>query len=117
MALSQEDRLIRIATPLGDNTFIVLSMDTTEKISPLFTIKLELASKRNDITFDMLAGKSVTVSVRSSRNDERLFNGIVVSLSPAQVSGKEGYSKYSALVKPAAWLLNECYDCRVFQVG
>ncbi len=115
MALSQKDRLIRIATPLGDNAFIVMSMDAIEKISSLFTIKLELASKRNDITFDMLAGKSVTVSVRSSHNDERYFNGIVVTLSPVQVSEKEGYNKYSAIVKPAAWLLGECYDCRIFQ--
>jgi type VI secretion system secreted protein VgrG len=115
MAPSQNDRMIRITTPLADKDFIVLSLDAIEKISSMFTIKLELASKRNDITFDMLAGKNVTVSVRSSHNDERYFNGIVVSLSPAQVSEKEGYNKYSAIVKPAAWLLGECYDCRIFQ--
>jgi type VI secretion system secreted protein VgrG len=115
MALSQKDRLIRIATPLGDNTFIVLSLDVTEEISELFTIKLALASERNDITFDMLAGKNVTLSVRSSDKSERFFNGIIVAFSPAQVSEQEGYNKYSAIVKPAMWLLGDCYDCRIFQ--
>ncbi len=115
MALSQKDRLIRIATPLGDSTFIVLSMDAIEKMSALFTIKLELASERSDITFDMLAGKNVTLSVRSSDKTERFFNGIIVAFSPAQVSEKDGYSKYSAIVQPAMWLLSECYDCRIFQ--
>ena len=115
MALSQKDRLIRIATPLGDNTFIVLSMDAIEKMSELFNIKLELASERSDITFDMLAGKNVTLSVRSSNKTERFFNGIIVAFSPAQVAEKDGYSKYNAIVQPAMWLLSECYDCRIFQ--
>ncbi|MGD9368710.1 MAG: type VI secretion system tip protein VgrG, partial [Desulfobacteraceae bacterium] len=115
MALSQKDRLIRIATTLGDNTFIVLTMDASESISAPFIINLELASERNDITFDMLAGKNTTISVRSSDKTERFFNGIIVAFSPAQVSEQEGYNKYSAIVKPAVWLLNECYDCRIFQ--
>ena len=115
MALSQNDRLIRIATPLTDNTFIVLSMDAIEEISALFNIELELASERNDITFDMLAGKNVTLSVASSDKSERFFNGIIVAFSPARISEKEGYSNYSAIVRPALWLLGECCDCRIFQ--
>jgi type VI secretion system secreted protein VgrG len=90
-------------------------MDACESISAPFIIKLELASERNDITFDMLAGKNTTISVRSSDKTERFFNGIIVALSPAQVSEQEGYNKYSAIVKPAVWLLDECYDCRIFQ--
>ncbi|MEJ2158408.1 MAG: type VI secretion system tip protein TssI/VgrG [Desulfobacteraceae bacterium] len=115
MALSQKDRLIRIATPLGDNAFVVFSMDAIEEISAPFSIMLELASERNDITFDMLAGKNVTISVRSSDKTERFFNGIIVAFSPAQVSEKQGYNKYSAIVKPSVWLLGECFDCRIFQ--
>ncbi len=115
MALSQKDRLIRIATPLGDDTFIVLSMDAVEEISAPFSIVLELASEKNDIAFDKLAGKDVTLSVRSSDKSERFFNGIIVAFSPAQVSEEKGYSKYSAIVQPSAWLLGECFDCRIFQ--
>lgn len=115
MAISQNNRLIRIATPLGDNTFIVLSFAGIEEISELFSYKLELASERSDITFDELAGKNVTVAIRSSDKTERFFNGVIVSFSPAQISEKEGYSKYSAVMQPALWMLTECQDCRIFQ--
>lgn len=115
MALSQKDRLIRIATPLGDDAFIVLSFAGIEEISEAFNFKLELASERSDITFDQLAGKNVTVSIRSSDGSERFFNGIIVAFAPSEVSENEGYSKYTAVMKPNLWLLTQCYDCRIFQ--
>ncbi len=115
MALSQNDRLIRIASPLGDNTFIVLSFAGVEEISEMFSFKVELASERSGITFDQLAGKNVTIGIKSSEARTRFFNGVVVAFSPTQVSEKQGYSKYSAVIKPSFWLLTECYDCRIFQ--
>ena len=66
MAISQTNRLVRIATPLGDNTFIVLSFGGIEELSELFSFDLKLASERSDITFEQLAGKNVTVAIRSS---------------------------------------------------
>ncbi len=115
MAISQNDRLIRIATPLPDNTFIVLSFTGEEKLAGLFRFKLELASERNDITFEQLAGKSATVGLMSADNTQRYFNGIIVAFSPAEVSEKEGYSKYCAVMQPGLWLLTQCRDCRIFQ--
>ncbi|MGD8845320.1 MAG: type VI secretion system tip protein TssI/VgrG, partial [Desulfobacteraceae bacterium] len=115
MALSQNDRLIRISSPLGENTFIVTSFAGNEEVSEMFSFKLELASQRSDITFDQLAGKNVTVGIKASDSAIRYFNGIVVAFSPAQISEKQGYSKYSAAIKPSFWLLTECYDCRIFQ--
>ena len=44
MTISQTNRLIRIATPLGDNTLIMLSISGNEKISALFEFRLELVS-------------------------------------------------------------------------
>jgi len=115
MAISQTDRWVRIATPLGDNTFIVLSFGGTEELSELFSFDLKLASERNDITFEQLAGKNVTVAIGSSDGTERYFNGIIVAFSPAVTSTKEGYSVYNAVMQPALWLLTQCYDCRIFQ--
>jgi len=115
MAISQTDRLVRIATPLGDNTFIVLSFGGIEELSELFSFDLKLASERSDITFEQLAGKNVTVAIRSSDGTERFFNGIIVAFSPCVTSTKEGCSVYSAVMQPALWLLTQCYDCRIFQ--
>lgn len=115
MAISQNDRLIRIATPLAENTFIALSFAGMEEISKLFNFEVELASERSDITFDQLAGTNVTVGVKSSDGAQRFFNGVIVEFSPAVVSEKDGYSKYSAVMRPAMWMLTQCYDCRIFQ--
>jgi type VI secretion system secreted protein VgrG len=115
MAISQDDRLIRIATPLGENTFVVLSFKAFEGLSEMFSFQLELASERSDITFDQLAGQNVTVGLKSFDKTYRYFNGVIVSFSPAEISEKGGYSKYYALVQPALWLLTQCRDCRIFQ--
>ncbi|MFZ1984380.1 MAG: type VI secretion system tip protein TssI/VgrG [Desulfatitalea sp.] len=115
MALSQTDRLIRIATPLGENTVIVLSFTGSEYISQDFNFTLQLVSERNDITFDQLGGKNVTVGVRSSGGGERFFNGIISEFVFMETSEKDGLSKYRAVMVPALWVLRECIDCRLFQ--
>ena len=115
MALSQTDRLIRIASPLGDDAFVVLTFDGLEVLSGLFHFNLKLASKRSDITFEQLAGKNITVSLKSSDRRQRYFNGIIVAFAPAGVSEKEGYSLYNAVMQPSLWLLTQCQDCRIFQ--
>lgn len=115
MAISQDDRLIRIATPLGEEAFIVLSFDGTEAVSKMFNFSLELASERNDITFEQMAGGNVTVRIRSANSQDRLFNGIIIAFAPIEVSAEKGYSLYRAVMAPALWGLAECYDCRIFQ--
>lgn len=114
MALSQKDRLIRIATPLGENTFVVSSFTGTETISKLFSFKIELVSERDDITFEQLAGQNVTVSIRTGVT-ERFFNGMIASFSPAQIGEDQSYSKYQAIMAPTLWTHTEFYDCRIFQ--
>ena len=115
MTISQTDRLIRIATPLGDNTLIMLSISGNEKISALFEFQLELASERNDITFEQLAGQAVTIGIKSADSTERYINGIIVAFSPTETSEADGLSRYAATMKPALWLLTRSYDCRIFQ--
>lgn len=115
MALSQDNRLIRIATPLGEGTLVVLSFSGIEGISSDFNFTMQLASERNDITFDQLAGQNVTVGLRSSDGSERYINGIIVEFMAMETSVKEGLSKYHAVMAPAFWLLKSCVDCRIFQ--
>lgn len=115
MTLSQQDRMMRIATPLGEDTLVVLSFDGTEEMSRLFRFELVLASEKNDITFGQLAGQNATLGLRSFDGAERYFNGIISEFSPVEISTKEGFSKYRAVMLPSAWLLTECYDCRIFQ--
>jgi type VI secretion system secreted protein VgrG len=73
MTLLQDDRLIRITTNLGENAFVVLAFSGTEKICGLFSFDLILASEKNDITFEQLAGRNTTVAIKSSNRDKRFF--------------------------------------------
>ncbi|KJS33385.1 MAG: hypothetical protein VR64_00835 [Desulfatitalea sp. BRH_c12] len=75
MALSQQHRMIRIATPLGEDAFIVLSFSGVEGISRYVNFALMLASGKNDITFDQLAGKNVTVGIASSDGKNAFSTG------------------------------------------
>jgi type VI secretion system secreted protein VgrG len=115
MTLSQTNRLIRIATPLGNDAFIVASFSGTEEISELFEFELQLVSKQNNITFGQLAGKNVTVAIRSSDGSERFFNGIITAFTPMQVAARDNLSRYHAVMTPSVWLLTQCMDCRIFQ--
>ncbi|KJS33387.1 MAG: hypothetical protein VR64_00850 [Desulfatitalea sp. BRH_c12] len=75
MALLQQHRMIRIATPLGEDAFIVLSLSGVEGISRDVNFALTLASEKNDITFDQLAGKNVTVGIASSDGKNAFSTG------------------------------------------
>lgn len=115
MALSQQDRLIRIITPLGEDTFVMQAFTGTESLSNPFIFDLQLASERDDIAADQLVGKNVTVTIRSADHARRYFNGILIEFSPAANGQKEHVSAYTAVMAPAFWKLKQCYDCRIFQ--
>ncbi len=115
MALSQDNRLVRIATPLGDGALIVLSFSGIEGISRDFHFTMQLASENNAITFEQLAGQNVTIGLLSSDGTERYINGIIVEFMAMEIAVKDGLSKYHAVMVPAFWLLRGCVDCRIFQ--
>ncbi|MFZ1983693.1 MAG: type VI secretion system tip protein VgrG, partial [Desulfatitalea sp.] len=115
MGISQHDRLMRIATPLGEDAFVMLAFSGDEAVSELFNFKLQLASERKDIAFEQLAGQNVTVAIRSSDGAQRYFNGIIVAFAPDRTSDQEGCYAYRAVMAPATWMLQQCHDCRLFQ--
>ncbi len=115
MNLSQTGRLIRIATPLGEDTLLVLSFSGAENLSKPFLFDLRMASEKNDITFEQLAGKNVTVAIRSANGGKRFFNGIILEFSPAAVQQSGYAAEYTAVMAPAFWKLKQCHDCRIFQ--
>jgi type VI secretion system secreted protein VgrG len=115
MSFSQIDRLIRIKTPLADETFVVLAFTGTESICKPFLFDLRLASQSPDIACEQLIGKNVTVAIRSGDRTERFFNGIIIAFAPAVAGPNEGCHEYAAVMAPALWKLTQCYDCRIFQ--
>jgi len=117
---TQENRHVKITTPLGTDKLLVSAMNGNEAISRLFSFELSLFSEDQGIPFADIIGKGVTVAVELPAGGDRFFNGIISSFS--QVSG-EGTSSddttrvahYRATLVPKFWLLTRSAELRIFQ--
>ncbi|MCK7512041.1 MAG: contractile injection system protein, VgrG/Pvc8 family [Desulfobacterales bacterium] len=63
MTLTQENRLLSITTPLGEETLLLTGFSGSEGISQPFSFELTLASEDTDINPRDIIGQSVTVSI------------------------------------------------------
>ena len=110
---TQANRKIAINTPLGTDVLVVRRCSIREELSRLFEIELDLISSRNDINFDEIIGKNVTLRLEGARGKTRYFNGIVNRFT--QGKSERSYSVYRATVVPWLWFLTRSSDCRIFQ--
>lgn len=112
MSVTQKNREIEIVTPLGADVLLLRDMTITEELGRLFTIDLELVSAEN-IKFEDLLGKKITIRLNLLNDKERYFNGHVSSISQSAYEGR--YARYHARVHPWLWFLTRTADCRIFQ--
>lgn len=119
MPFTQENRFLRINTPLGEDVLLLARFSGTEGVSTPFMFALDLASRDNSIIFKDIIGKSITVSVDLRNGQTRYFNGIIMRFSQGESGSVEGedirLSYYSATVVPWFWLLTKTADSRIFQ--
>ncbi len=112
MAYSQENRLISLTTPLGDNVLLLAGFSGHEAISRLFSFHLDLLSEGGPIDFTEIIGKNVTISLTQSDNTPRYFNGLVSRFAQ---SGKDAsFTHYQMEVVPWTWMLTRFADCKIF---
>jgi type VI secretion system secreted protein VgrG len=114
-----DKRMIRITqSPVPKIEFFVTSFNGSEGISQLFSFDIKMVTDSpggDKIIFEQVAGKSITVSIRTHYKKERHFNGIIIAFSQELKNENEGYSTYNAVMMPTFWLHTEYYDCRIFQ--
>ena len=108
---TQENRLIAISTPLGEE-LALYKADIVEDLARPFSIKVEMISENDNISLDDLLGQNVTVSLETE-DDTRYFNGFVTEFY--QLSNSDRFSRYGANIRPWFWLLNLSENCRIFQ--
>lgn len=114
MSYTQENRLIAIDTPLGDDVLLLQGFAGNEGISRLFNFHLDLLSEKRAVDFSQIVGQNVTVTVGTAHPDQpRYFNGFVSRF--AQAGGDERFTRYHAEVVPWLWFLTRNADCRIFQ--
>ena len=112
-SFTQENRLIAIDTPLGENALLLQGLMGNEGISRLFRFNLELLSTNNSISFDDIVGQNVTISVTLADQTLRYFNGFVSRF--AQSGADARFTHYQMEVVPWLWFLTRNADCRIFQ--
>lgn len=119
MALTQENRLITVDTPLGKDVLLLLAFSGVEEISSPFTFELTMVSENHNLSFDAIVGKNVTVTILLASGRPRYFNGIVARFSQGRGGETQGgdprFSYYTAEVVPWFWLLHHYADVRIFQ--
>jgi len=116
---TQENRLIAIETPLGQDVLLLRKFSGTESVSRLFSYRLTLLSENHRIAFADIIGQNVTLSINLDSSEQRFINGIVASFSQSS-SGTERIEKgtlseYTATLVPWPWLLTRTSDIRIFQ--
>jgi len=96
---TQENRPMRISTPLGQDVLLIRGFDGEEGISRLFCFSLDLFAENGAvIAFDKLLGQKVTVTFVLPEEKERHFNGIIRRISRS--SRGEEFTWYHAEMVP-----------------
>jgi len=113
MSYTQENRLISIDTPLGQDVLLLQGFTGSEGISRLFRFHLDLLSENRAIAFGDIVGKRVTIKVSLAGGDERYFNGFASRF--AQSGSDARFAYYQMEVVPWLWFLTRSADCRIFQ--
>jgi type VI secretion system secreted protein VgrG len=114
--ITQDDRSIAIATPLGENELLLKSMTFTEQLGRPFVIKVDLLSEEPAVDFLKLVGAAATIRWSmpdvDGQQKKRHFNGYIRSF--VQRPRSEGFYCYEATLVPWLWFLTRTADCRIF---
>jgi type VI secretion system secreted protein VgrG len=113
MPISQENRLLAIATALDENVLAIRSALIHERIGGLFQFEVELSSEDGEIDLDKVMGQNTTIRLNVRPQETRYFNGFVSRF--VQVANQGGYAHYRATIVPWLWFLTRTSDCRIFQ--
>ena len=109
----QENRLLGITTPLGDNKVVLASFTGREELSRQFNFHLELISHEPDLDPSSLVGENISFWVKHGKDEKRYFNGFVRRFSKGLWNGK--FRRYRVEVVSWLWFLTQTTDCRIFQ--
>jgi type VI secretion system secreted protein VgrG len=114
MALKQENRMLGLATPLGDDALVLTGFRGREEMSRLFRYELSMLSDNGAIAAKDIVGKNVSFCVKLEDGEPRWFNGYVSRFAAGDES-EDGRRSYRAEVVPWLWFLTLKSDCRIFQ--
>ncbi|MDQ2105228.1 type VI secretion system Vgr family protein [Azospirillum isscasi] len=113
---SQDSQYLSITTPLGPDALALRTIVGEERLSSLFTYRVTMISSDDDIAFDRIVGKPVTVAITlGDQETVRYINAIVGRIELTHVDDRSQVAHYEAELHPWLWMLTHSGDCRIFQ--
>ncbi len=113
---SQDSQYLSITTPLGADALALRTIVGEERLSSLFTYRITMISSDDDIAFDRIVGKAVTVAITlGDQETVRYINAIVGRIELTHVDDRSQVAHYEAELHPWLWMLTHSGDCRIFQ--
>lgn len=110
---NQAEREVAIKTALGRDVLLLRSMDMSEEMGRLFSMRVELLSTQEDIKFEDLLGSKASIRLNLAGDEKRFFHGHITHIS--QTANQGNYAVYEATLHPWLWFLTRTADCRIFQ--
>jgi type VI secretion system secreted protein VgrG len=111
----QDERLLTLTSPLGENVLLPDRLSGVEGISELFFYSLNLlATTDTEIEAKKIVGQKVSVAIQADDGgNKRYINGYVASFE--MCGGDEEFNNYRATIVPNIWALTLNVNTRVFQ--
>ena len=111
----QQNRKVRVTTPVGEDVLLLKGFSGAEEISRPFRFQVEMiAENKKKVPFDAMLGEKVTVHLLlPDESTEHHFNGVCVRF--AQAGRDENFTIYRAELVPEFQLLAHKAQSRIFQ--
>ena len=114
--------LLNITTPLGQQAFVLVSIEGEGKISAPFEYRAVLRSGLSAIEVDQILYHPVTVTMSQGGVHKCYLNGLVshIEQTPANAVGSallgpQSYWDYELAIAPKLSFLDQTTDCRFFE--
>ncbi|HLM59834.1 MAG TPA: type VI secretion system tip protein TssI/VgrG, partial [Pyrinomonadaceae bacterium] len=120
-ATTQENRLLKITTPLGEDFLLLNRLSATEEISSLFSFEVELLHDEGDergfvptvVEAKSILGQEVSIDIYQRDGTTRTLSGIVNHFS--QGHRDKRFTYFHATIVPNIWILTQISQSRIFQ--
>ncbi|MGH7994871.1 MAG: type VI secretion system Vgr family protein [Opitutaceae bacterium] len=109
----QQNRSVRIKTPLGDDVLLLRKFTGSEALGRPFQYHLELSSEDHEIDHEKIIGANVTLYFEQRGSEPRCINGYISRFSQTKFEG--ALAEYTATLVPWLWFLTRSSNCRIFQ--
>ncbi|HET7275933.1 MAG TPA: type VI secretion system tip protein TssI/VgrG [Longimicrobiaceae bacterium] len=112
-SFTQDNRPLRISTPLGKDALLLERISGNEGVSTPFMFTLDLLSESKELNASQLLGKLVTVTVETTWGEPRFITGIIARF--VQAGYDDQLARYRAELVPDFWMAGLSQDSRIFQ--